>query len=315
MKKISELVDLRNQLKNIELSKTNNDFIESLTTVQKYLHAINTEIDFSPNALTQNLTELSEKTAQTNKSFDEYLSDINNFIKKNDGHLRESSKKINQASMNNADNNILEKIKDREKTHSDETIQYFSERCKVYSSWKYPGMHIRPGVGTWTRNLVDVDPLYLVDIDTALLEPVKEIFNENYVNRLRFHRISDVDNPIFNGFPENQFGFIFATEFFNQKSLGVISTYLKEIKKLLRPGGACIFTFNDCDYKEGVKNAEHNYDCYTPGNEVRDIVVDLGFEIIKTQSSNGTLFWMEIKKSGKLKSIRGGQTLAKILTR
>jgi len=315
MKKISELVDLRNQLQNIELSKTNNDFIESLTTVQKHLHVINTEIDFSPNALTQNLTELSEKTVQTNKSFDEYLSAINKFIKKNDGHLRESSKKINQASMNNADNNILEKIKDRENTHSGETIQYFSERCKAYSSWQYPGMHIRPGVGTWTRNLVDVDPLYLVDIDTALLEPVKEIFNENYVNRLRFHRISDVDNPIFNGFPANQFGFILATEFFNQKSLDVISTYLKEIKKLLRPGGACIFTFNDCDYKEGVKNAEHNYDCYTPGNELRDIVVDLGFEIIKTQSSNGTLFWMEIKKSGKLKSIRGGQTLAKILTR
>jgi len=315
MKKISELVDLRNQLQDMGLTKINDNFEMSLSGIQKYLYVIDAELDVPSDALMQNLVDLSEKTSQTNKQFDDYLSAVDNFIKKSDGHLRESSKKINQASMNNADNNILEKIKDRENTHSDETIQYFSERCRVYSSWKYPGMHIRPGVGTWTRNLVDVDPLYLIDIDTALLEPVKEIFNENYVNRLRFHRISDVDKPIFSGFPENQFGFILATEFFNQKSLNVISTYLKEIKKLLRPGGACIFTFNDCDYKEGVKNAEHNYDCYTPGNELRDIVVDLGFEIIKTQYSNGTLFWMEIKKSGKLKSIRGGQTLAKILTR
>ena len=315
MKKISELVDLRNQLKNLNLSNINQKYNQSLTTVQKNLQSVSAEFDVPCDELTQSLIEIFKKTKRINAQFFEYLSELDTFIKKNDGHLRESSKKISEASLNNADNNILDKIKNRENTHSKETIQYFSERCKIYSSWKYPGIQIRPGIGSWTRNLVDLDPLYLVDIDMALLEPVKKLFNENYVNRLRFHRISDIDKPIFHELPKSQFGFILVTEFFNQKSLDVISTYLKEIKKLLKSGGACIFTFNDCDFKEGVKNAENNYDCYTPGNEVREIVKSLGFEIIRTDFSYGTLSWMEIKNPGELESLRGGQTLAKILTR
>ena len=315
MKKISELVDLRNQLKNLNLTDINQKYNQSLTTVQKNLQSISAEFDVPCDDLTQSLVEISEKTKQTNAQFFEYLSELDTFIEKNDAHLREFSKKISEASLNNADNNILDKIKNRENTHSEETIQYFSERCKTYSSWKYPGIHVRPGIGTWTKNLVDLDPLYLIDIDKALLEPVKKVFNENYVNRLRFHRISDIDKPIFHELPKSQFGFILVTEFFNQKSLNVISKYLKEIKELLKPGGACIFTFNDCDFKEGVRNVEHNYDCYTPGNEVREIVKSLGFEIIRTESSHGTLFWMEIQNPGELESLRGGQTLAKILTR
>jgi len=314
MKKISELVDLRNQIQDIKLSESTSGFDDVLKNIYKRVKMLNAEFDVDSTELSQNIADASEKVSRITDEFYEYIENINNFIKENDAELRKNSEETSRNSINNADNNILKKIKHRETTHVEDTIQYFSERCKLYSSWKFPGLQIRPGVGTWTRNLVDLDPFYLADIDQQLLEPVKETFNENYVNRLRFHTISDVDKPIFANFPKNQFGLVLVTEFFNQKSLSTIDRYLKEIKELLQPGGACIFTFNDCDYIEGVRNAEHNYDCYTPGNEVADIAKSLGFEVIGTFSSYGTLFWMEIKLPGELSSLKGGQTLAKIQT-
>lgn len=315
MKKVSELVDLRNQLQNTMLEKTIQQFSQYLLPVQKYLYMTEAEFGVEHDILTQNIVEVFEKCDDIDMQFSKYIEKLNTIIRNNDGNLRKISEETSKESTNNADNNILEKIKIRESTHVEDTIQYFSERCKLYSSWKFPGMQIRPGVGTWTKNIVDSDPLYLVDIDFRLLESIKNVFNEHYVNRLRFNKISDVDKPIFKDIPQNQFGFVLITEFFNQKSLNVIEQYLKEIKNLLRPGGVCIFTFNDCDYKEGVINAEHGYDCYTPRREIKDIVLRIGFEIIESFSSYGTLHWMEIKNPGELHSVRGGQPLAKVLNK
>jgi len=313
MKKISELVDLRNRLVDTDIESVTNTFCDFMKTIKAHANEVEAATNISKPNLDDSFFKLQQLSENTSKEFNAYIEEINACIRINDDELRSNSIQLDQASNSDPANSILEKVKARESTHHQDTLNLFKERCKLYSDWKYPGMQIRPGYGTWTRELVDLDPLYLVDTHKDLLHEIKKQFNDNYLSRLRFANISDIDKPIFGQLPQNQFGLIVVTEFFNQKNISTIKRYLKEIFSLLRSGGVCVFTFNDCDFSEGVRNSENNYDCYTPGNEIIGIAEELGFEIIDRFNSGGTLSWIEIQRPGEISSLRGGQTLAKIL--
>jgi len=315
MKKISELINLKNLLLDTRWESSVNELCNSIEKLKSNVDFVNCETNIDSSRLAAVLNNVQSKSNKSVNELSNYVNSVNSLIREYDGELREMSMQLDKASNTDSPEQILKKISDRENTHHEFTKSLFAERCKIYSNWKYPGMHIRPGYGTWTRNLVDLDPLYLVDIHEDLLNPAKKQFNENYRARLRFKTISDVDTPVFGHFPNNQFGLIVATEFFNQKSLGTFKRYFEEIFSLLREGGVFVFTFNDCDFPEGARNSEHCYDCYTPGDEIKSIIKNAGFNIMNNYNSNGTMCWMEIQKPGKRYSLRGGQPLAKILNK
>jgi hypothetical protein len=74
-------------------------------------------------------------------------------------------------------------------------------------------------------------------------------------------------------------------------------------------------TFNDCDYWQGVALVERYYSCYTPGFLVKELATSLGYEIEFSYNNNTNITWLELKKPGKLQSLRGGQTLAKTVVK
>ena len=111
--------------------------------------------------------------------------------------------------------------------------------------------------------------------------------------------------------PINQFGLIFAYNYFNYKPMKVVRQYLDSMFARLRPGGVAIFTFNDCDWAHGVALAERNFMCYTPSREINSHCYQLGFEILSVNRGQSDIAWMEIRRPGEIESIRGGQSLAK----
>jgi hypothetical protein len=187
-------------------------------------------------------------------------------------------------------------------------------RLLQYTDWRVPGMILRPGHEPFIEHLVSLDPLYIVDQNLQLLQPAIDRFTQEYQRRLRPYEINDYCdlNPL-SQLPSNQFGLVFAYNYFNYKPLEVVCRYLNDIFDKLRPGGAAIFTYNDCDWAHGVALAEKNFMCYTPGGEIQAYCNQLGFETISINRCPGDLSWMEIKKPGKIESIRGGQNLAKII--
>lgn len=187
-------------------------------------------------------------------------------------------------------------------------------RIKLHGDWRVPGMIIRPGFENFVEDMVPLDPLYLVDSSHELLEPAIHGFTQEYQRRLRPYCINDTTtDPIFAKLPQNQFGFVFAYNYFNFRPLEVIHRYLEEIYNLLRPGGTVIFTYNECDVAHGVGLAESNFMRYTPGSQIRARAEDLGYEIITNQIGPYNLAWLELRRPGTITSMRGGQTLAKIV--
>jgi SAM-dependent methyltransferase len=195
-----------------------------------------------------------------------------------------------------------------------EDREYLYSRIKSLGDWRYPGMCIRPGLEDFVKIMVPLDPLYLVDQNLDLLVPAVDDFDSLYQRRLRQYIVNDYrSTPILEKLPDSQFGFVFAYNFFNYKPLSIIERYLTEIFQKLRPGGSVIITYNNCDQAHGVRLAEQNFMTYVPFRLLQPVIEQIGYIHITNRICNGDTNILEMVKPGKLSTIRGGQTLAKII--
>jgi SAM-dependent methyltransferase len=166
----------------------------------------------------------------------------------------------------------------------------------------------------WIKELVGCDPLYLVDTHSELLEPAKLRFNDQYQRRLRTYTIRETtESNMLDQLPDGQFGFCLAYNFFNYKPLEVIEAYLKELYIKLKPGGVVAFTFNNCDRAEGIELFEKHFMSYTPEKNLVALCQSTGYEIKNVFRLDQSCTWIEIQRPGETTSLRGGQSLAKIL--
>jgi hypothetical protein len=193
-------------------------------------------------------------------------------------------------------------------------LELLMGRIYRWTDWQMPGMIIGPGMENHIDSLVSLDPLYLVDQHQDLLRPAIDRFNPNYQRRLRPYLVHEqLGKSFLDSLPNEQFGFCFAYNYFNFRPFEIIVQYLTELYKKIRPGGAVLFTFNDCDRAHGVALCESHYACYTPGSALIEIAESVGWVINHRHAGSGDVAWIELGKPGILQSLRGGQTLARIV--
>lgn len=197
----------------------------------------------------------------------------------------------------------------------EESMLKLKHRVKNLADWKYPCLCIRPGLEDHIHWLVPAHPLYIIDTNQELLHPAMNRFNNKYQRHLRPYVIKESQELPLSFLPDNQFGLVYAYYFFNFRPFELIKIYFSEILKKLKPGGNFVFTFNNCDEADGVILAENVFCCYTPASLLLKLVESLGFEHVETVNAGSGLFWMQIKRPGELTTLRGGQTLAKILSK
>jgi hypothetical protein len=175
-------------------------------------------------------------------------------------------------------------------------------------------MILRPGRENFIEDMVPLDPLYLVDHHEELFEPSVANFTPEYQRRLRQYVISDrTHEAYFTKLPQGQFGLIFAYNFFNFKPIEIIRQYLTELFGVMRQGGTLIMTYNNCDRAQGVGLVERGFMCYTPKKLIVSHAESVGFECDFDHDGAGDVSWLEFRKPGEITTLRGGQTLAKIV--
>jgi SAM-dependent methyltransferase len=277
-----------------------------------------------PRAFTQTLQEDQKRIAN---AFGHFNSTVSELIKELDCMIEvaekkyylESSRLYNEemARYNKLDDAtnlaVNQHILDRCMPMTAEVQQMISNRLKSYIDWKYPGLIIRPGRELFIKDMVGLDPLYLVDYSKELLEPATSDFPEEYQRRLRMYEQPPLSTPVLKTLPQNQFGLVLAFNFFEFTPIEVLEQYLKSIFDKLRPGGTLAMTFNDCDRAHCVALVEKTFCFYTPGRQVLAIAKKIGYRQIFSWTDTGNLTWLELRKPGELESKRGGQTLAKII--
>ena len=211
-------------------------------------------------------------------------------------------------------NDSAEHVLNRRPVLDEETEHFLRARIQNYVDWQHPGIIIQPGLEKFVEDMVGFDPLYLIAQQHDLLVPAYERFPEEYQRRLRLYVVrEDLDHEILEKIPNNQIGFCLVYNFFEFKPFEIVRKYLTEIYQKLKPGGTLIMTFNDCDRDKAVKLAEQHYACYTPGAMIQQFAATVGYNQVFSWNNNGPTTWLELRKPGTLTSLRGGQTLAKIV--
>ena len=307
--KLSELVAYRNQL----------DALSSILTLKtanleldKILHLVGTQ----PELMTSFTHNLDIQYADIQQAFVKFEDDLNNLKSQLKQKIETAERPWFQESYTLYEGELMqvaESVLELRKPNTLDTTP-FQTRLSQYANWKYPALIIRPGMETFIENMVAYDPLYLVDLSHDYLTPAMNKFNEQYQNRLRPYVVSEaLDQDILVKLPNDQFGMCLAYNYFNFRPFEILKKYLAEIYQKLKPGGILAFTFNDCDRPSAVRLVENYYCCYTPGYLVRELAVSMGYEIVYSWNDPGPTTWLELKKPGELTSLKGGQTLAKIV--
>ena len=260
------------------------------------------------------------------KTYNEINSNIAKFsaqVKSLKQELRSEISQHEQEYLNNSLNvyqdmmhDTTDYILNRRMRINDDDDLVLRTRLKNLTDWRIPGMLLRPGLETYIEDMVPLDPLYVVDHDPELLRPSISKFTPEYQRRLREYVINDwAEGPVLSKLPDNQFGVIFAYHYFNHKPVPTICKFLTEFYQKLRPGGSVLMTYNNCDLAHGVIRSEHAWMLYTPRRLIERHAIDLGFELSNAYDGKGDVSWLELRKPGDITSLRGGQTLAKVLVK
>lgn len=194
---------------------------------------------------------------------------------------------------------------------SDEAHNTIVSRIRIYADWHYPGLEIGPGDGVWTEELVGLDPLYLADINQEYLDNTLSKFNPTYQRRLRPYLI-DNSNPNLKMLPQNQFGFVFSFNVFEYLPLESFKLYLREVFDLLRPGGTFMVSYNNCERWHGAYRAETHTASFMTKTLLLSLANLIGYETVATFDLDNFISWVEIKKPGELKTVKGHQAMGEI---
>jgi SAM-dependent methyltransferase len=305
--KLSNLIAYQKSVNEYDLKSFRDLSTENLNTLVNKLKSLDINEDY------QTIVDLRENIIN---SIGDLEIELSNYKEKILKHIKNSEIEYLRQSYdiyNGMRDDTPEYILDRENKLGIDNTKDFQDRINLYSSWKHPGLYIRPGKNQYIDYMTSCDPLYIADEQLDLLAPVKKLWNKEYQSRLRYKIISDDSEQIFRDLPKEQIGFVVATNFFDYKPFEVIKKYLIEIQQLLKPGGVVIFTYNNCDMPGSVRNVENMFNCYTPGRLLKDFIVGLDYELLYSFETPSGVNWLEIKKPGELTSMRGGQTLAKII--
>lgn len=308
--KLSSIVHYRNQLDTMSVNRIRGQAEHELAAINHMVANQAHDIGSFKPRIAEQLDAVAESFEQFAKVYDSLKTELDSAIQSQQvAYYQESTRLYNQEMQYDTPEYILS----RKLAIDPDSNLLLRTRLRNYTDWRIPGMIIRPGHESFIEELVPLDPLYVVDQAQELIDPAVMSFNETYRARLRLYVIGEKDAKILGRMPDNQFGLIFVYNFFNFKPIELIERYLAELYEKLRLGGTVIMTYNDCDQAHGVALAEQSFMCYMPKSQIVKIAESAGFDVTYQHTGLADLAWIELQRPGKIVSIRGGQTLARIV--
>jgi hypothetical protein len=304
MKKLSEVVNFKNYLDSLSTKTVNH---QADLELSKIIHMCS--LENYDNLLDQRKVDIQKSFDAFELELDKLKIAVKQEIEILEKPWFQESYQLYEGEFTKTADYILNLRK-----HTIPNPELFQTRLIKYINWQNSAMIIRPGIETFIDTMVALDPLYLVDLDYDYLSPAISRFTEQYQNRLRVYTVKEeLDYPILGRIPNDQCALCFAYNYFNFRPFEVLKKYLTEIYQKLTPGGVLVMTFNDCDRASAVKLVENFFCCYTPGYLVRELAMTIGYEIEYSWNDVGPVTWLELRKPGTINSLKGGQTLARII--
>jgi len=311
---------LRNIIKYKQLIESLDD-IGTREKINKQITSVLTDLnthEFDSDNLKENITD---NHLEVLKNLEDMSDNLNKFREKLQQLVNDLEQPYYEKSKDIYKMNLAQSTQEKMDRHvfndllaNKSSSQLLYDRIGSYVDVRYPGLHIAPGYGEITNQLVSLTPLYLMDDSTDMFKEIKSWRQPQYQKRLRYYIVDDNHNHPMHELPQNQLGLIVAVNWFNFRPVKVIKKYLESMIKVLRPGGVVVFTYNNCNYPKGVDKVDEMYYCYTTDTQIKQMCIQLGYDIIKSfdkgyDELDMGISWLEIKKPGTRNTIRLKETM------
>jgi SAM-dependent methyltransferase len=309
--KLSKLVASKDSMK----QKSTNDFFKNVDEFLTNLISDVEQVEIDTSNISSKLTQQRNDVLVSLRKYEEILSEFKDQLNLKIEGLSPSyyqmSEEVFATAIDDSSYTNDRYLFDAYIKH-DEISNAFKQRIELYADWKHSGLFIRPEKGEYVDSMIANDPLYIADHNKQLMLLTRDRWTPEFQSRIRYVYVNEDRDLLLPDLPLGQLGLIVIFHFFNYKPLDLIKKYLSECYNILKPGGVILFTYNNCDLPDAVRQAENAYQSYTPGTTLLSFAEALGFEILHTFDYHSNVSWAELKKPGELTSMRGGQALAQI---
>jgi ubiquinone/menaquinone biosynthesis C-methylase UbiE len=156
-------------------------------------------------------------------------------------------------------------------------------------------LEIGPGYGDFTRMLLPWRNIFLLDVLETCFSKIKKEFNPKHHQFLKFYT---TDRTKCDDIPTQSCNFIFSWDtfvFFTQKH---IADYLRDMKRVLIPGGYGLVHYCDCHTDKDLREAKRGYWQYNNKTAMEQMVKDIGYEVIETSQFRPGANYIIFKKPG-----------------
>ena len=153
---------------------------------------------------------------------------------------------------------------------------------KIYQFSKSgPGsssLEIGPGTGRFSRLFLAWRLNFYVDVLPRCEVALKKLFNPKHPRYLRFYT---TDRTSCKHIPTNSCNFVFSWDTFPFFTQAHIEEYLKDIHRVILPGGYCLIHYADCHYEKDLHEAKRGYWNYNTKTAMREIIEKTGYTVIE----------------------------------
>ena len=165
----------------------------------------------------------------------------------------------------------------------------------------YNSLEIGPGTGmfsmdfrAWRLNYF-VD-LLITDFESNIERNIRKKFPPAHQKYLKFYSTEKTECPTI---PQGSCNFVFSWDtfvFFTQQH---IQQYLRDIKRVLIPGGYCFIQYADCHFDYDLNQAKRGYWNYNTKTAMTKIINQEGYEIIEMNQFRPGANYAIFKNPGK----------------
>lgn len=156
-------------------------------------------------------------------------------------------------------------------------------------------LEIGPGYGRFLECLLSWRLIFFVDILPSVFSKIKKRINPKHHHLLRFYTTNKTECT---KIPTNSCNFVFSWDTFPFFTQEHIAQYLKDINRIILPGGYGFLHYADCNYDEDLNESKRGYWNFNTRERMTQMVKDAGFEPIETSQFRPRANYIIFKKPG-----------------
>jgi hypothetical protein len=224
-----------------------------------------------------------EKLAQTVDAYNQ--TEINKLDKTKNWYQQDLDWRASIKQHGEFDTLLFERVKNK--------IEQFAKtggQAELFNS-----LEIGPGYGTYSKCFLAWRLNFFLDLLVTCESKIKKQFNPKHHKYLRFYTTHRTDcGPM----PDNSVNFVFSWDTFPFFTQDHIDEYLRDIKRVILPGGYCFIHYADCFYDKDLKEAKRGYWNYNTKSDMTKIIEKNGYNIIEMEQFRSGANYAIFQKPG-----------------